>query len=294
MKAVNKKIKDSDLEVSGGSRADRYWSREGFAELYKRFRKPQLQAPQGDAYEYLKKKNGVLAVEFGNWVPIDIRYNYLIGSIVAMHDISLVTGFKKFGFNRLSIAFGSRGSGGAPAHYEPARDTINITRYSRSAGRSGFSTDGGIGALAHEYGHFLDYFFGTKVYNNSGSRALSGGDLVRTRFTDTELAHKGLWGDFNRLLDRIINEPAGGHTEYYERVIKIGSVYWYRKNELFARCFEQYVQHALEKKGITNLLLTQNKYESRAYWSREEFKPIIPFMSRLIATMSREAKKIKL
>lgn len=44
----------------------------------------------------------------------------------------------------LAIAFGSRGSGAALAHYEPARNVINLTKMK------------GAGCLAHEWGHAFD------------------------------------------------------------------------------------------------------------------------------------------
>ena len=47
--------------------------------------------------------------------------------------------------NRLSIAFGARGQGSAVAHYEPAREVINLTKMR------------GAGSLAHEWGHALDH-----------------------------------------------------------------------------------------------------------------------------------------
>lgn len=53
--------------------------------------------------------------------------------------------------NRLSIAFGARGSGNALAHYEPMREVINLTKMR------------GAGSLAHEWGHAFDDIIGKKL-----------------------------------------------------------------------------------------------------------------------------------
>ena len=52
---------------------------------------------------------------------------------------------------KLSIAFGSRGSGDALAHYEPTREVINLTKMR------------GAGSLAHEWGHALDDIIGKQL-----------------------------------------------------------------------------------------------------------------------------------
>lgn len=290
MEAKNRKIKDSDFDVSTGSRADRYWKQHGFRLLYKKFRTPELQPAPGDPYEFIKEKFGIHAIEFGNWVPIDSRFNYLIATIVALHDIRLAIGFPDVGFNKLSLAFGARGASRALAHYEPTTDAINMTRYRREDGKELFNKSGGVGALAHEYGHFLDYFYGVRVKNKSGSRALSGGQRTATRFTQEELKDKGLWGMMSRVLEKIIwNGKA--HTAYYERVQKKGmGDYWYRRNELFARAFEQYVQYKLSKRGITNAFLTGgHKYDRMGdvYMRSNEFSRVIPLMDKLIAGMRK-------
>src|SRR4051812_39491325 len=103
----NKKIKDTDIDVSSGSRADRYWKQRGFRKLYGSFRSPAMSAPQGNPYDIVQSTYKVKALEFGNWVPIEMRFNYLIGSIVAMHDIQRVTRLRSFGMRALSLSFGA-------------------------------------------------------------------------------------------------------------------------------------------------------------------------------------------
>lgn len=286
MGAENKKIKDTDIEVSAGSRADRYWRDRGFRDLYKSFRKPGMSPPAGNPYETVKKKFKVKALEFGNWVPIEMRYNYLVGTIVAMHDIKLITRLRSFGLNVLSVAYGARGSGQALAHYEAFTRTINITRYPRGGS---FAFSGGVGSLAHEYGHFLDYYYGIRSKNQSGSQALSGGQSTVTTFSEAELKDPGPWGAMSRLLQAIIWKD-GEKTDYYLRVRKIGSDYWYRRNELFARCFEQFIQVRLNKKGIDNTFLTKSrKYDEvgKVYMKADEFKRIEPLVEKVLVAIRK-------
>lgn len=92
--------------------------------------------------------------EFGNWMSendrrasLDFGYDALMDLCKALNistkDISLG--------GRLSIAFGSRGSGSAAAHYEHMREVINLTKMR------------GAGSLAHEWAHALDDIFGKKL-----------------------------------------------------------------------------------------------------------------------------------
>lgn len=95
---------------------------------------------------------GFRAVEYGNWLPQDERQTVLNHSFDAFMDLAAALQLPPKAMSLggdLALAFGSRGRGGknaARAHYEPARNVINLTRLS------------GAGALAHEWGHGLDYF----------------------------------------------------------------------------------------------------------------------------------------
>lgn len=117
---------------------------------------------------------GFRGVEYGNWLPQDERQAVLNHSFDAFMDLaaSLKLPPKAMSLGGdLALAFGSRGRGGknaARAHYEPARNVINLTRLS------------GAGALAHEWGHALDYYL-AKSCDVSQTRALTerGGDGLR-------------------------------------------------------------------------------------------------------------------
>lgn len=92
--------------------------------------------------------------EFGNWLNDETRQTNLTKAYEAFEDLAKALGIpaKEISFdNRLSIAFGARGSGNAAAHYEPMREVINLTKFS------------GAGCLAHEYGHALDDILAKKA-----------------------------------------------------------------------------------------------------------------------------------
>ena len=100
---------------------------------------------------------GTPSLEFGNWETQKDRQAGLDMAFNAFMDLANVLGIRNEDISlsgTLKLAFGSRGSGNARAHYEPMRQVINLTRPS------------GAGALCHEWGHALDHYIG-KHYSNS-------------------------------------------------------------------------------------------------------------------------------
>lgn len=97
---------------------------------------------------------GFRGVEFGNWLPQNERQQVLNLTYDSFCDLAHVLQIDKKNISlggKLAIAFGSRGKGGkraAIAHYEPARNVINLTRLK------------GAGSLAHEWFHALDRYCG--------------------------------------------------------------------------------------------------------------------------------------
>lgn len=97
---------------------------------------------------------GFRGVEFGNWLPQNERQQVLNLAYDSFCDLAHVLKIEKQNISlggKLAIAFGSRGKGGkraAMAHYEPARNVINLTRLK------------GAGSLAHEWFHALDRYCG--------------------------------------------------------------------------------------------------------------------------------------
>lgn len=92
--------------------------------------------------------------EFGNWLNGDDRQVSLDMAYDGLRDLARILQIQPadISFNgSLAIAFGARGRGGinaGSAHYEPARQVINLTKMS------------GAGCLAHEWGHALDHAIG--------------------------------------------------------------------------------------------------------------------------------------
>lgn len=106
------------------------------------------------AAEDLLETFGVRGVEFGNWLPQDERQQVVNMAYDSLMDLSQALDLppKALSFDgRLAVAFGARGTGGkgaALAHYESAREVINLTRMK------------GAGTLAHEWFHGLDWYMG--------------------------------------------------------------------------------------------------------------------------------------
>lgn len=96
---------------------------------------------------------GFRGVEFGNWVSQGKnsreRQWMLNNSFDALNDLAELLGLPAKAMaldGTLGLAFGSRGSGKASAHYEPQTKVINLTKTK------------GYSSLAHEWFHALDHY----------------------------------------------------------------------------------------------------------------------------------------
>lgn len=287
------KIKDTGQDTSRHSRIDIYWKGRGMKSAWRTYRKPAI--PESinsfsDPYKLLLTKFKFKSVEFGNWVNNEWRYNYLVAATISFYDINKVLRFDwNLGLNEtIGLAFGSRGSGGALAHFEPGTMMINLTRYERNAASPAMS--GGFSSLAHEYGHGLDYFFGSRF---TSTWSLSGGRTTDTRFSwlmDGKISVSKLHLLMNEVLRTIIWEKPTVYSKYFLLLKNELNEYWYRHNELFARAFEQYIQYKLEKSGIQNRFLTKNKYNNAVYMNRGHFEKVVPKMDALIEEMRKIVK----
>ncbi|EHN5120758.1 hypothetical protein KI945_004974, partial [Escherichia coli] len=111
---------------------------------------------------------GFRGVQFGNYVEGPRRQADLNRAYDSLHDLAEVLNVptKALSLNgRLGLAFGARGKGKAAAHYEPGEVAINLTK------------GNGPGALAHEWFHSLDNYFGRYDVSNDG-KITSGGDFM--------------------------------------------------------------------------------------------------------------------
>lgn len=103
--------------------------------------------------------------EFGRWMSDADASESLNQCHDAFRDLARVLDIhpESISFHgALSIGFGSRGHSAAAAHYEPARQVINLTKYR------------GQGALCHEWAHALDHaigrHYGCLEYASEGKR----------------------------------------------------------------------------------------------------------------------------
>jgi hypothetical protein len=114
---------------------------------------------------------GFRGVEFGNWNNQAERQEVMNHAFDGLHDLAEVLGIpaKAVSLNGdLALAFGARGQGltGARAHYEPGKGVINLTKMS------------GAGALAHEWFHALDHYFGRVDGKALGATRAADGTLT--------------------------------------------------------------------------------------------------------------------
>lgn len=297
------KIPDT-LVPENGSRMERWWKFKGFEDIYKEFRK-------GGVSDDLKKLKDVREVskvfhlkgyQFGNWVTHEDRYNYLAALAVCFFDLNRVLRFKENNLgldNHLGVAFGARGKKGALAHYEPRKHIINMTRY-KEANRfeiplskpRRFVLSGGVGSFAHEYGHLLDYFFGERGEPMAGSYALTNGrstDPRRISYDRKKVPMRSLMED---IMEKAYWDKAKKADSNYVKRIKRAVPksylnYFLRRNEIFARLFEQYISHKLKALKIQNVFLTKTKYHAAQYMTPAELKAVVPLFDKLLVEIRK-------
>lgn len=106
----------------------------------------------------LKDDFGFRGINFGEWMKgespskVSERQLHLNHAYDAFLDLAEILNVppKAMSLNgMLGLAIGAQGGGKALAHFVPGVNEINLTR------------TGGAGALAHEWGHALDHYFGT-------------------------------------------------------------------------------------------------------------------------------------
>lgn len=179
--------------------------------------------------------------EFGNWLSENDILESMDASYVAFSNLSSVLDIRPESISfhgKMGIAFGSRGRGGAAAHYEPGTtDVINLTKLS------------GAGCLAHEWGHALDRHIADYLGFASGSLASEGGSYLQRKYLPEPMK------EVLSLMD--------SRTRYYsdsllfnELYTNAGNGYWYSKCEMFARAFDCYILDKMKAAGIIDTYLS--------------------------------------
>lgn len=268
---MKQKIVDTSLDISEGGRARMYWKARQVSG--KQTSLTQSKSKEVDLQAILKTYN-LKGFEFGNWLNNDERYDHVLACQSALLDLAAIIGSKNIGMDTLiGIAFGARGSSKAAAHYEPRLNMINLTKKT------------GAGCLAHEYGHAIDYNFGRFIDQHKIYDALTGGQST---------AEKGIraGGQFRVLANLIVDKAKD--TDSYRKLKKMNpGEYWYRRTEVFARSFEQYIAWRLGKKGKRNNYLAHpwSYYtKSKAYWSEKDFKCLTSYFDQFIEYLAAYMK----
>lgn len=265
------KIQDVGTALDG--RQEQFWDRH-LKPKYERYRpgfKFKFKSP-----EETIKEHDFRALEFGHWTTQNERFDFLAAADVSFYDMQKVTQIKKLGFNKIGVAFGARGKGGAAiAHFEPYSFMINLTKSK------------GLGSFAHEYGHAIDFLYGGFVDQVPGCFSLSGGQSIATRRQDQA---QGTCRYYMENVLQAIIWDGKNKSQSYQEFTKIGGDYWIQRTEMFARAFEQWVQYQLAKKNIANVFLTKSKYVGRTYLKPNDFKRVLPHMNKLISKLASLSK----
>jgi hypothetical protein len=227
------------------------------------------------AVKSLVEGMGMRGVQWGNSVTDDEREHHAVKAAEAMMDLADVLGLDdthmSLGGN-LGFAIGARGKGTALAHYEPSTKVINLTR------------KGGVGSLAHEWGHFFDHAMANFGISADHSRGRSDADYHSERYSPERIIRnedgKGYKVENGKLVtENLSNDPmwkgfdgvrkafrgSGFERRLHDvanQMVRQGVLskskrnYWVSTREVFARSFERYVQHKLKVQGRENTYLS--------------------------------------
>ena len=314
----SRKLQDSSNSSSIRSKSDR--SNKNINYYLKSFRKPNLAVDKylnlanKDVLGQLIKKYNLDSIDFGIWASQTMRYNFLLALFTGLYDLEKVLKFTNNNIGRgvLKLGYGSRGVPKAYAHFEPSSNYINLSRERRKdkvGGDDEFVREfkSGFGSLAHEYGHFLDYFFG--AYSGGQTRSLTGGSVVLKKISLTSSPikfDKESYLDYfeNRILQGTDNlertlmfkifitlfldsrtfRPTPFYVRNYKFAVEQESGYWIQFNEIWARLFEIYVSYKLKKLGIVNKFLVhenRGKYATETTTGKRTRSPIYATYSEI-------------
>lgn len=192
--------------------------------------------------EEFANKFGFRGVQFGNWANQADRQAALNNAYDSFMDMSKIIGVspKAMSLNgELGVAFGSRGSGAASAHYEPGEVVINLTKTR------------GAGSLAHEWWHALDNYF------SRAANVKLGYVTSDKRLPMREEMRKA----FNDLVDDVEK------SDYHTRSMDKGSSYWGTREEETARLFAEWIADEMAKRGELNNFLA-GRYDAEDSYAR--------------------------
>lgn len=179
-------------------------------------------------------------IEFGNWVDQRERQQFLNSVYDGYADLMSIIGLPVEMAslkNKLGIAFGSRGTSKASAHFDSARSLIHITKTKA------------IGSLAHEYAHALDYFLAEKT----------GMSCCVSEVNENHVKNINNEKSASLFMAVLRWKKAVKNSAMYKNTVLIDAdknkKYYSTDIELFARCFEQWIKLEMTKKGMNNNFL---------------------------------------
>ena len=173
---------------------------------------------------------GFYGGQFGKWESQKDRQTNLDMSFNAFKDLASALGVKDSDISlggNLSIAYGARGTGGVPSHYETTNKVINLTKTS------------GAGSLCHEWAHALDHYISNELN-------------LSDKFATNAILPKN-----NKVCDAIretmnVIKYNGTYSKFYHDSLKMDKMFsksdkghWASNAEMFARAFACYVKDKL-------------------------------------------------
>lgn len=252
--------------IKPGSRVDEYWraNLQLDTKIVGNRKTPWIKKLEPSAIISAYKLH---SVEFGNWVTQQERYNSLYAIAVSLADLAKAMNVtqSKIGFGKkLAIAYGARGRGGrAAATYHPSYQLINITK------------PHGDGALAHEYGHAIDYYHSARLgFPPSGGNSLAKRPQERKGGAVPAL--------FEKVFEALYWDDNGRPTGFQE-AIKTQTDYWQQRNEVWARTFEAWINLRLKDLKLKNhFLVFPMAYQENVYPRPELIRKAEPFIRQII------------
>ena len=203
---------------------------------------------------------GFRGVQFGNWTNQNDRQAAVNNAYDSFMDLANIIGVSPRALSlngELGIAFGSRGSGKANAHYESDNVVINLTKTR------------GAGSLAHEWWHALDNYFARQAKVPAGFVT-----------SDKKLAmREQLRWAFDDLIDDVAK------SDYNERSRERGT-YWGNPIEETARLFEEWVVDEQAKRGERNHFLAEGIGTAEADYAEMNY-----LYYKTATEMSNESRK---
>ena len=210
----------------------------------------------------------IRGIQWGNYVTDDERKHHLTQVSGAFADLADVMGLRPEDMSldgALGLAIGARGHAGALAHYEPDTKVINLTR------------KGGVGALAHEWGHMFDHSLAAYKHYRS-AQGLPGAegadDPMHKAFSGLRKAMASC--GFEQRMRKAVAEHFPSDASRKKRD------YWTSPHEVFARAFESHVDHTLRKAGRVNTYLAGML--GHEFWpTKEESEALAPHFDAIAA-----------